>query len=638
MKLQLFIFLTYIVAVSAKYTANLNYRSPSEHHPFLGISLYKVARRNNPSVRYIDADQLNFTHGVASGDPYADSVILWTRCSPTYDNDKSNATVSGTVPLFNHDTQEYIQMSTAPVCVNYNVATDETMEDVVTSGTAYTTSDIDYTIKIEATGLEPFTRYYYQFNVCNSEKRSPVGRTKTAPVSKDEVPDVSIAVFSCSNYPFGFFNAFGNVARKDSVDYILHLGDFIYEYAEGAYGHGWSIGRIPEPNKEIRSLYDYRKRHASNRADLDAIASFGKFPWIPVWDDHEIADNIYRDGMAAQNNTEASFTQDDIENGGNGVSFDQRKMNAVRAYFEWMPIRQVEMDDNLRIWRSFSIGTLMDIIMLDTRNYDRSITDLYWNTDYIHEISNDAGRSLMGSRQENWFYNQLTQSKNRGAAWRLIGSQLVFSRENESLASGPENPFDYDAWDGYQANRNRTFQHLYNHKISNNIIMAGDSHLSWVSDLVWLDERPYDPTTGAGGIGVEFAGSAVSSPCPLGQNITMDTGIKASEWLVANNRELQWHDTYYRGYYELTVGYAGVEARYFGIPTLVQRTPLEVSLANFTVERDANALKRPVGGGVVASGALKEGKVAVGNVTNDTVTGAWSVHNLASFGYGQLVD
>ena len=164
MKFQVFIFLAYIVAVSAKYTANLNYRSPSEHHPFLGISLYKVARRNDPSVRYIDAEQLNFTHGVASGDPYADSVILWTRCSPTYDNDKSNgtiyyglcpqmtnavlATVSGTVPLFNHDTQEYIQMSTAPVCVNYNVATDETIEDVVASGTAYTTSDIDYTIKV----------------------------------------------------------------------------------------------------------------------------------------------------------------------------------------------------------------------------------------------------------------------------------------------------------------------------------------------------------------------------------------------------------------------------------------------------------------------------------------------------------
>ena len=140
------------------------------------------------------------------------------------------------------------------------------------------------------------------------------------------------------------------------------------------------------------------------------------------------------------NNTEASFIGD------GGVSVDQRKMNAVRAYFEWMPIRQVEMDDNLRIWRSFSIGTLLDLIMLDTRHYDRSITDLYWNTHYVHQISNDAGRSMMGSRQENWFYSQLKSSAQRAATWRVIGSQTVFSRINESIAYGNVDPLDYDAW------------------------------------------------------------------------------------------------------------------------------------------------------------------------------------------------
>lgn len=140
------------------------------------------------------------------------------------------------------------------------------------------------------------------------------------------------------------------------------------------------------------------------------------------------------------NNTEASFIGD------GGVSVDQRKMNAVRAYFEWMPIRQVEMDDNLRIWRSFSIGRLLDLIMLDTRQYDRSITDLYWNTNYIHQISNDAGRSMMGSRQENWFFSQLKSSAQRAATWRVVGSQTVFSRINESIAYGNVNPLDYDAW------------------------------------------------------------------------------------------------------------------------------------------------------------------------------------------------
>jgi alkaline phosphatase D len=147
---------------------------------------------------------------------------------------------------------------------------------------------------VEATGLQPYTQYYYQFNVCNSNIKSIVGATKTTPKPGDETTEISLAVYSCSNYNFGFFNAFGNPARKRSVDYVIHLGDFIYEYAEGAYGWGWSIGRIPQPNDELRTLYDYRKRHASYHADLDSIASFQSYAWIPVWDDHEVADNSYR--------------------------------------------------------------------------------------------------------------------------------------------------------------------------------------------------------------------------------------------------------------------------------------------------------------------------------------------------------
>lgn len=168
--------------------------------------------------------------------------------------------------------------------------------------------------------------------------------------------------------------------------------------------------------------------------------------------------------------------------------------------------------------------------------------DLYWNTDYIHEISNDAGRSMMGSRQENWFYNQLTSSQKRGAQWRIIGSQTVFSRQNESLVYGDTDPLDYDAWDGYQGNRNRTFKHLYDNNITNNIVLSGDSHMSWVSDLVWLDDESYDPATGVGSVGVEFAGSAVSSPCPYGQNISIANANNYSSWLVAANPELQWQD------------------------------------------------------------------------------------------------
>ena len=168
----------------------------------------------------------------------------------------------------------------------------------------------------------------------------------------------------------------------------------------------------------------------------------------------------------------------------------------------------------------------------------------------------------------------------------------VFSRVNESVAYGNVDPLDYDAWDGYQANRNRTFETLYSPNISNNIVISGDSHANWVSDLIWLDEHAYDPATGSGAIGVEFAGTAVSSPSPAGQNISIATGNKASTKLIAANSELQWSELYYRGYFELHIGQEEVNASYFGMPTIVNRNPQEINLANFTVESGANTLYR----------------------------------------------
>lgn len=332
-----------------------------------------------------------------------------------------------------------------------------------------------------------------------------------------------------------------------------------------------------------------------------------------------MGDNTYKDGMAELNNTENSFLKD------GGISVDQRKMNAVRAYYEWMPIRQVDMDDNLRIWRSFSIGKLVDLLMLDTRHYDRSITDLYWNTDYIRAISNDAGRSLMGSRQENWMYRTLSESAHRGATWRVIGSQIVFSRINLSVAPGAKATFNVDAWDGYQANRNRTLNHLYSNNIGNNILLSGDSHASWVSDLTWIGAKNYDSTTGAGAIGVEFGGSAVSSPCPLGANVSLAAANKISSGIEGANSELQWQDMYYRGYYELHFSRDKVDANYFGLPTVVSRNGWEIPIANFTVRSGENRLQRPVAGGIVESGSLKFGKMVQNNLTHDTNNGTWFV-------------
>jgi alkaline phosphatase D len=241
-----------------------------------------------------------------------------------------------------------------------------------------------------------------------------------------------------------------------------------------------------------------------------------------------------------------------------------------------MPIRQVEMDDNLRIWRSFSIGSLFDLVMLDTRQYDRSITDLYWNTD-------DAGRTLMGARQEAWFYDSLSASSARGAAWRIIGSQTVFSRVNQSVVYGNVNPYNYDQWDGYQANRNRTLHHLSRNNISNNIVISGDSHANWVSDLL-------SDYGGNEYLGVEFAGTAISSPPPAGERNVPDANSE-SDRLSEGNPELQWNEMWYRGYFEMQISQEEVRALFFGLPTILNRNPHEIPIANFTVRKDENRLQ-----------------------------------------------
>ena len=285
----------------------------------------------------------------------------------------------------NREREKYIKASSSPICVDWRVSEHEepfSCHKPVTSGRAYTTSDIDFTVKVEADGLEPFKTYWYQFVICDTDIKSVVGRTKTAPGPDDDVSAISLAVFSCANWPMGYFNAYGNAARKDNVDYFIHLGDYIYEDEHGVPGED---ERAMIPGRETITLHDYRTRHGQYRTDEDLLLAHQMFPWIPVWDDHDLINNGWRDGGSSINNTEASFIQQ------GGVSFDQRKMNAVRAYFEWVPLRQADLDDNLRIWRNFRLGNLMDLTMLDTRHYDRSITRVGPNEAYVHMIADDAG-------------------------------------------------------------------------------------------------------------------------------------------------------------------------------------------------------------------------------------------------------
>ncbi|KAL0946985.1 hypothetical protein HGRIS_013131 [Hohenbuehelia grisea] len=448
-----------------------------------------------------------------------------------------------------------------PVCVSFKISTSPTLSGrPVDSGQAFTSYDVDFTVKVEATNLRPDTKYFYQFADCtNPRSASPIGTTRT--IANPNTPasqvnggkPLTLAVFSCSQYQSGYFNAYGFAAHNTTADVFIHLGDYIYE----SLGHGESIGR-QTLGRELATIHDYRQRLNQYRTD----------------DDHEVADQAWKAGTANSNDSAVgcSFSA-------SGACFTDRKLAAVRAYHEWMPIRQVDPGNKLRIWRNFQIGKLADLTMLDTRQYDRDVTDLYYNTGFLDTLS---------------------ESKARGAVWRIVGQQIVFTQLNEGGS------FDVDAWDGYRANRARILDHLYSHKISNTVVLSGDSHANWVSDLAHPnDTTTYNPQTGAGAIGVEFAGTAVTSTSAFGANIQPAAADPISRQLVAANPDLQWSEGSFRGFFTLTVDPRTLTATFYAMRNISTPNLDGFASAKFTVQNGANKLSRPVAGGAVKAGVLR---------------------------------
>ncbi|KAI0372864.1 hypothetical protein BV20DRAFT_963278 [Pilatotrama ljubarskyi] len=519
---------------------------------------------------------INFTHSVASGDPFHDSVLLWTRAVPVGPTLPSDVSI--------------------PVCVSFKVFNNPQLSGrPVDSGDAFTSYDVDFTLKVEAKNLKPDAQYWFQFADCTNPKTvSPVGATRT--ISTPDTParlvnggkPLTFAVFSCARYQDGYFNAYGVAAHNTSADIFVHLGDYIYE----SLGSGAKIGR-KTLGRELATIADYRLRLNQYRTDVSLRDAHVKAPWITVWDDHEVADQAWKAGTANSNDSSVGCTFSP-----SGACFTDRKLAAVRAYHEWMPIRQVDPDDKLRIWRNFQIGKLLDLTMLDTRQYDRDITDLYYNT-VIDSIADEKNRSLMGTNQENWFFQTLSASKKRNAIWRIVGQQIVFTQLNES-------GFDVDAWDGYRANRARVLDHLYDNKISNTLILSGDSHANWVSDLARPnDTTTYNPITGHGAIGVEFAGTAVTSSSAFGAGIQPAAADRISQQYVKINDDLQWSEGSYRGFFTLTLNTTTATATYYAMRNISNPNLDGFASATFVVKAGENRLSRPVAGGSVAAGVLK---------------------------------
>ena len=449
-----------------------------------------------------------FQHGVASGDPLANRVILWTRVTPPSPVSVINVT-----------------------CV---VATDPALTRIVATGVSKTNPSRDYTVKFDPVCLQPGTTYYYQFTALG--EKSPVGRTRTLPVGS--TGRARIAVASCSNHAYGYFNAYRRIAERADLDLVVHLGDYLYEYGPNQYG---SV-RTPEPAREMVSLADYRQRHAQYKRDADCQEVHRQHPFICIWDDHEITNDAWKDG--AENHTE----------GAEGAWVD-RVTVGLQAYYEWMPVRIPDAAQRRKNQRAFRIGDLIDLVMLEERLSARSL-QLPTNVNVpglgpgfvqIGAFA-DPTRTLLGDEQEAWLATRLRTST---ATWKLIGQGVMFTPTKlvaGARAAGGGVFFNPDQWNGYEPARDRVFDIFKgdgdNAPVDNCVVLTGDIHTSWVSDLTQDPNNPfvYTPATGAGSSAVEFVGTSITSP---GLN---DPGNAIAGYLRSQNPHIKHIDLNQRGY------------------------------------------------------------------------------------------
>jgi alkaline phosphatase D len=478
-------------------------------------------------------DSVAFPQGVASGDPLQDRVVLWTRAVPS---DKS------------------------ATAVTWELADDAEFSKIVTRGKSETDSSRDFTVKVDAQGLQPGRKYFYRFKSAGTT--SPVGRTRTLPTGS--VQQARLGVFSCANYPAGYFHVYAEAAKRDDLDVVVHLGDYIYEYGMGEYAteDAQALGRVPAPAGETVSLEAYRQRYAQYRGDKDLQALHAKVPFICVWDDHEVANDSYKDGAENHQAGEGDYVL--------------RRAAAVKAWYEWLPVREPNPADPLRTYRRFEFGDLATLHMLDTRHVGRDKPLNY--ADYIDPVSGafnaaafgaamtDPSRQMLGQAQGQWLQAGLAAS---GATWQILGQQVLMGKmylpspvltptpQNPSVGfveygviatafltyqaiagqltaagqpltpanllaagmtaeqlgivndpvkqaviSAPYIPYNLDAWDGYAVARETVYA-TTRAMNKNLVVLSGDTHNAWANNL--------DDSQGQV-VGVEFACSSVSSP------------------------------------------------------------------------------------------------------------------------------
>ena len=444
------------------------------------------------------ATRVVFGFGVASGDPTATEVLLWTRVTP----EESAVPGSG------------LGRSTV---VHWEVSTDEAFDRVVRRGRVRSSAETDHTVKVVVTGLEPYTRYHYRFRALG--RTSPVGRTQTSPDEPGATHALRFAFVSCSNFTGGYFTAYRGLAAREDLDLVLHLGDYVYEYgnAEDRYGPGVLAGtRDHLPATETVSLQDYRVRHALYKTDPDLQAAHARHPWVVIFDDHEITNDAFAAGAEnheQQDDPDTSYTGPGEPLGVRAEGdFLARRAEAFRAYLEWMPIRepgtwQPQPHVGTQFFRRFSFGDLAQLSVVETRqNRSRQVPATVAGT--VNPALTDPARDLPEPEQLQWLTAGLTSGR---TAWHLIGNQTVFARvfTLPGAAVLPGEVFNPDQWDGYQADQVTLLEAMAASGATDPVVLTGDIHSSWANDLP-TDYEAYgvDRSTS---VGVEFVCPSVTS-------------------------------------------------------------------------------------------------------------------------------
>lgn len=498
-----------------------------------------------------------FRHGVASGDPDATSVVLWTR----------------------------VESRASAERVRWQISRRPDFAALEGEGEAEAFADHDHTLKVTLTGLEPGARYFYRF-IARGET-SPTGRTRTLPVGR--VDRLGIALASCSNFAFGFFNAYHAIARDQDVDFVLHTGDYIYEYGADGWGGdvARALGRVHEPAHEIVTLGDYRLRHAQYKSDAGSMAMHAAHPLLACWDDHESANNPWREG--AQNHQPES----------EGL-WSARRAASVRAYYEWMPIREPTAGrDRTEFWRAYSFGDLATLVTLETRHTGRDrqvdyaqhfseITSWAARERFMRDVIGDPERRMLSPPMERELAAALRASIAQGQPWRMIGNASPMARMlapdvaalgidptrmrgGESLGSRPDLfwtgrwnlPFYTDTWDGYPAARERFYALCRDAGVRDLLVLTGDSHSFWMNRL-------FDDAGAA--MGLELGTAGISSPGDFVESgWDAETSRRLDAIFAEQLAEVEWTDNTHQGYVRVLLERESGRAAFVAVDTVLSQ-------------------------------------------------------------------